>query len=252
MKDFQATVKSNELIAENVYMITLTLPEAPEKIRGGQFANLSVGGERLLRRPLGICKADGKDISLCYQIKGGGTKKLSGVKAGESLDVLLPLGNGFDVSDYNTVAVIGGGVGIFPLLPVVSGNYKSQAFHSYIGFRNKDCACLVSDFEKGKSVTVVTDDGSLGEKGNAVDAFLADYGNKNFDAIIACGPPVMLRVLKQKLAENKIDIPCYVSLEERMGCGIGACLVCVCRKTLGGNARVCKDGPVFDINEVEL
>ena len=96
MKDYRATVKSNTVIAENVYMITLTLPEAA-RFRGGQFADISVGGEYLLRRPLGICIADGRDISLCYQVKGGGTKKLTEVKPGDKLDVLLPLGNGFDV-----------------------------------------------------------------------------------------------------------------------------------------------------------
>lgn len=251
MKDYLATVKDNVKIADNVYMITLALPEAAE-IRGGQFANLAIGGERLLRRPLGICIADGKDISLCYQVKGGGTKKLTQVKAGETLNVLLALGNGFDISAYKTVAVVGGGVGIFPLLAVIRENYRDKNFHSYIGFRNKACACLLGEFEKSKTLTVATDDGSLGLKGNAVDAFLADYKNKNQDAIIACGPPVMLKVLKQKLAENNIKIPCFVSLEERMGCGIGACLVCVCKTASGGNARVCKDGPVFDIGKIEL
>lgn len=121
-----------------------------------------------------------------------------------------------------------------------------------MGFRSKSCACLLNEFEKSKTLTVTTDDGSAGVKGNAVEAFLADFGNKKPDAIIACGPPVMLSVLKKKLAENNISIPCYVSLEERMGCGIGACLVCVCKTSNGGNARVCKDGPVFDINKIEL
>lgn len=251
MKDYRATVKSNTVIAENVYMITLTLPEAAQ-IRGGQFADISVGGEYLLRRPLGICIAEGRDISLCYQVKGGGTKKLTEVKPGDKLDVLLPLGNGFDVSAYKSVAVIGGGVGIFPLLSVIRENYKQKDFYSYIGFRSKSCACLLNEFEKSKTLTVTTDDGSAGVKGNAVEAFLADFGNTKHDAIIACGPPVMLSVLKKKLAENNINIPCYVSLEERMGCGIGACLVCVCKKTDGENARVCKDGPVFNIEEVEL
>ena len=108
------------------------------------------------------------------------------------------------------------------------------------------------ELEKSKKLTVVTDDGSYGKKGNAVDAYLDDAENIKADLIIACGPPVMLKVLKQKLTARGINTPCLVSLEERMGCGVGACLVCVCKKHDGENARVCKDGPVFDINEVEL
>lgn len=252
MKDYSVTVKGNELIAENIYKITLILPDSAEKIKGGQFANIAVGGDHLLRRPLGICTVDGKEITLCYQVKGRGTQKLAGVKAGESLNILLPLGNGFNVEEYKNIAVIGGGVGIFPLISVIRENYKSKNFYSYVGFRNKNCVCLLSEFEKGKSVKVTTDDGSYGDKGNAVEAFFADCENIKADAIIACGPPVMLKVLKQKLAENGVDLPCFVSLEERMGCGVGACLVCVCKKSDGKNARVCKDGPVFNINEVEL
>ena len=97
MKDYRATVKCNTVIAENVYMITLTLPEAAQ-FRGGQFADISVGGEYLLRRPLGICIAEGRDISLCYQVKGVGSKKLTGVKPGDKIDVLRPLANGIEVS----------------------------------------------------------------------------------------------------------------------------------------------------------
>lgn len=252
MKDYLASVKSNEPIAENIYKIALLLPDGAEKIKGGQFANVAIGGEHLLRRPLGICTVDGKEITLCYQLKGKGTHKLSRVKAGESVSVLLPLGNGFNLEEYKNIAVIGGGVGIFPLISVIRENCKSKNFYSYVGFRNKNCVCLLSEFNKGKAVKVTTDDGSYGEKGNAVQAFIKDFPNIRADAVIACGPPVMLKVLKEKLKENGITIPCFVSLEERMGCGVGACLVCVCKKTDGKNARVCKDGPVFNINDVVL
>ena len=110
----------------------------------------------------------------------------------------------------------------------------------------------MDELEKSEKLTVVTDDGSFGGNGNAVESYLKDADKLEADCIIACGPPVMLKVLKQKLIERGNKIPCYVSLEERMGCGIGACLVCVCKKADGSNARVCKDGPVFDINEVNL
>lgn len=251
MKDLLSTVKENIEIAENIYKITLTLPEKVE-LRGGQFVNLATGDNSLLlRRPLGVCIYEGNDLSLCYQVKGRGTKKLTAAKSGDELKVLLPLGNYFDLSVYKNVAVIGGGVGVFPLIATVRDN-PDKNFYSYIGFRNKNAVCLLNEFECSKRLTVTTDDGSYGAKGNAVSAFLDSEEGKKCDVIIACGPPVMLRILKQKLIGNNIKTPCFVSLEERMGCGIGACLVCVCKTSDGKNARVCKDGPVFDINKVEL
>jgi len=123
-------------------------------------------------------------------------------------------------------------------------------FYTYLGFRNKQAVCLLNELPKCKELTVVTDDGSCGDKDNAVNAYIKAL--HEVDLIIACGPPVMLKALKCALAEREIKTPCLVSLEERMGCGIGACLVCTCKKSDGGNARVCKDGPVFDINEVDL
>lgn len=253
MKELLSTVKENREIAKGIWAITLTLPEPVGEIHGGQFANISVGDRSFpLKRPLGICAVDGDDITLCYQLKGEGTIRLSQAKAEEKLSVLLPLGNGFDLGDAKNIAVVGGGVGIFPLAAVVDEYIGKKNFFSYIGFRGREYACLTERFERGGKLTVATDDGSVGFKGNAVEAFLSDYKNVAADLIISCGPPVMLRALKGALAERGIHTKCLVSLEERMGCGIGACLVCVCKKSDGHNARVCKDGPVFDIREVEL
>lgn len=251
MKDLTATIKENKLIAENIYELTLTLPEKLE-IKGGQYVNISTGdNSQLLRRPFGVMKAEGKDITLCYQIKGAGTQNLANLKASQTLNILLPLGNGFNLQGYKKVAVIAGGVGIFPLIATIRANPKTE-FYTYAGFRNKAAVCLLNELKKSKTLTVTTDDGSYGAKGNAVSAYLADADKSDHDCIIACGPPIMLKILKQRLEERGNKIPCFVSLEERMGCGIGACLVCVCKKSGGGNARVCKDGPVFDINAVEL
>lgn len=252
MKDSLATVKENYKIAENVYMITLTLPESAESFHGGQFVNIETGDKSLpLRRPLGVCKTDGNDLTLCYQVKGRGTKKLTEAKAGDKLKVLYPLGNYFDLSGYKKVAVVGGGVGIFPLIAAIREN-SDKEIYSYIGFRNRNAVCLLGEFENCKKLVVTTDDGSYGISGNAVQAFMSDVGEIAPDVIISCGPPVMLKALKNSLNREKTNVPCFVSLEERMGCGIGACLVCVCKTSDGGNARVCKDGPVFDINKVEL
>lgn len=252
-KDVISTVKEVKEIAANTFSLTVTLPGDAGEIKGGQFLNISTGdGSRLLRRPFGIVKAEGRDITVCFQVKGEGTVALSKAAKGDKLSVLLPLGNGFEIpQNAKNVVVLGGGVGIFPLVPVVNGNNKVD-FYTYLGFRNKDCACLLKEFKASKKLTVVTDDGSMGAKDNAVNAYVKDMANVKADLIVACGPPVMLKSLKNALKENAVETPCLVSLEERMGCGIGACLVCVCKKSDGGNARVCKDGPVFDINEVEL
>lgn len=252
MKELTATVKENKIIAENIYSLTLTFPEELE-IRGGQFINISTGNPaHLLKRPFGVVKREGRDVTVCYQVKGEGTRCLSETEAGAKLEVLAPLGNGFILPETaKNIVVIGGGVGVFPLISVIR-QYRDKNFYSYIGFRNFGAVCLLDELENSNKLTVVTDDGSYGEKGNAVSAYLADAKNVRADLIIACGPPVMLKVLKNRLKEEGITTPCLVSLEERMGCGIGACLVCVCKKSDGANARVCKDGPVFDIDSVEL
>lgn len=253
MKEVLAKIKENRQIAENIFSLTLVLAESAGEIGCGQFLNVSTGdGGRLLKRPLGIVRAEGEEVTVCYQVKGGGTLALSRAREGDVLSVLLPLGNGFRLPESaKNIVVIGGGVGVFPLVSVIR-RHPERKFYSYIGFRNRAAVCLLNELEQSERLTVVTDDGSFGGKDNAVSAYFKDAGKVQADLIIACGPPVMLRVLKARLREEKIKTPCLVSLEERMGCGVGACLVCVCRKTDGSNARVCKDGPVFDIEEVEL
>ncbi|MCD8200821.1 MAG: dihydroorotate dehydrogenase electron transfer subunit [Clostridia bacterium] len=252
MKEYPAVVKQNIEIAKGIFAMTLTLPEDVE-IKGGQFANISTGSDRLLlKRPLGIVKHDGADVTLCYRVVGAGTKLLSEKVSGDALAVLLPLGNGFRIRpEEKDVVVIGGGVGIFPLVPVMAQN-PDKRFHSFVGFRDRESLCLLDEFEKGTDLTVVTDDGSYGEKGNAVDAYFKKAADVKADLIIACGPQVMFRALKKKLDESGRGVRCLVSLEERMGCGIGACLVCACDMADGSVARVCRDGPVFDINDVVL
>lgn len=251
MREYQATILENKPAAENIYSLTLALPEAV-KIRAGQFADLSVGGAHLLKRPLAVCKADGEKVTVCYQIRGEGTKLLSERKAGETLDALLPLGNGFYLKENEKkIALVGGGVGIFPMISVIGEYAAEKEISAYIGFRNKGAVCGLEELKRAKKLTAVTDDGSFGEKMNAVQAFAADLeAGERPDVVLSCGPLPMLRALKTVLEGR--DIPCYVSLEERMGCGIGACLVCVCEKTNGEHARVCKDGPVFVIGEVVL
>ncbi len=251
MKDYLAKIVKNEKIAENIHAVTFLLEE-DVAVRCGQFGNIAVGGSHLLRRPIAICKVEGREVTFCYQVKGDGTKKLRALPVGTLLNVLMPLGNGFYVEEEEKkIALVGGGVGVFPLISVLREYHGKKLISAYIGYRNQAAVCGVEEFKKATRFVAVTDDGSYGEQMNAVQAFAADLqkGNRP-DVVLACGPIPMLRALKELV--EKENLPCYVSLEERMGCGIGACLVCVCNKTNGKHARVCKDGPVFDAKDVIL
>lgn len=250
MKDYRAEILSDEQIAQGVYELVLRLPEEV-KVRAGQFASVGVRGH-LLRRPFAICKAEGERISLCFQVRGEGTRNLASMGAGESLQVLMPLGNGFFVErDEKRVALVGGGVGIFPMIAALREYAPTKEVFAYIGFRNKEAVCGLEEFERAARLKAVTDDGSYGEKKNAVQAFEEDLrAGIRPDVVLSCGPLPMLQALKEVLEREKL--PGFASLEERMGCGIGACLVCVCDLTNGQHARVCKDGPVFPIGDVVL
>jgi len=250
MREVNATVLENKKIAENVYSLTFSTEEEIP-VRPGQFAMLGTG-VRPLRRPIAVCKAEGERITVCYQVKGAGTRFLAeNYKIGERLPVLLPLGNGFYVGEEEKkVAIVGGGVGVFPLISAIRAYAGKKQIFSYMGFKSKNMICLEYELKRSDRIQIATDDGSEGFRGTAVQAFMREIDEVAPDVILSCGPLPMLRALKSAMAGR--NIPTYVSLEERMGCGIGACLVCICEKTDGAHARVCKDGPVFEINEVKL
>ena len=257
MNEVTVRILENKPVAAGIYKMTFALPEKVVGISCGKFVNISVGdGAHLLRRPIAVCEHTEDTVTICYQLKGEGTRLMSGKKAGDTLSCVLPLGNGFSLpGEDERIALVGGGVGVFPMYSVLK-EYEGtgKKFFSYIGFRSKAAVCYAEGFAAlSEKAEIVTDDGSFGKKSNAVEAFLGDFENAKPDVVLSCGPTPMLRALKAGLAERGINIPCYVSLEERMGCGIGACLVCVCKKSgKAENARVCKDGPVFEIGEVEL
>ncbi len=244
MREVTATVLENVRIAEDIYSLTFMTEEEIE-VRAGQFCMIGILGMPL-RRPIAVCKAEGERITVCYRLKGAGTRSLAAnYKQGEKLSVLLPLGNGFFVRDEEKrIAIVGGGVGIFPLISVIRAYQKDKFIASYMGFRNKDALCMQYEMSRSNLLKIASDDGSVGFRGTAVQAFMEDYEKIKPDVVLSCGPVPMLRALKKAMAGK--GIPVYVSLEERMGCGIGACLVCVCDLTNGQHARVCKDGPVFD------
>lgn len=256
MKETKVIIERNREVAEGIFETTLLLDEPAEDLWAGKFLNVSVGdNSHVLKRPFGISDFDaqGKLVKFCYQVKGEGTKSLSQLKSGTELKATLPLGNGFLLSKkWKKVAIVAGGMGVCPF-GAMGKSYDNVEFTAYLGFRNKRAECLTKRIANFADVKIIYDDKPQKYAKNAVELFLNDYKNQNFDAILTCGPKPMLSALKKALLENNIDIPCFVSLEERMGCGVGACLVCVCKQAKAdGNVRVCKDGPVFPIGDVEL
>lgn len=251
MKDYNLIIKSNKEIASKVFRMKLHAKESLPQFKGGQFLHLEVPN-RILRRPLGILEMDQNSLDIVYAVVGEGTFELSQLGEGTQLKAMLPLGNGFDLSqNYKKVALLGGGLGSVPLLPVTK-TYQDIEFYSYMGFRSKDNVILYDEFKQSCKKTVyATEDGSFGEKGYALDVLLKDMKNIDFDAVLVCGPKPMMKAIKNA----RLNVPVYVSLEERMGCGVGACLVCTCKIQKGNdvqNLRVCADGPVFLLDEVVL
>lgn len=255
MQELNLKILENKPIASNIYKMRLALPYKIEGLKAGKFINISVNrADCILKRPLGIASYTDKFIDVCYQIKGIGTSSLKTLKENDIVAVTLPLGNGFEIGkEHKKIALIGGGVGVFPLY-CVSDEYKDREIYSFIGTRCDDQLCLLQEFNNNsKNVLIATQDGSYGKCGNAVELFLEHYKSIMPDIILCCGPTPMLKAIKSAFITENIKIKTLVSLEERMACGIGACLVCACRKTdKDNNVRVCKDGPVFDIWEVEL
>lgn len=242
-----AKLIKKEEIAENIFDFVLECPQLAKKSAAGQFAHIAVPG-KTLRRPISICDADDRNIRIVFQIKGEGTEILSKSRVGDFIDILAPLGHGFDIPKGKRIAFVGGGIGVPPML--FSARQADDAV-AVLGFRNKNAVILTEDFKKVCSeVLVATDDGSFGIHGFTSD-ILKNIIN-DIDMVCACGPTPMLKVTAGICREN--NKPCQVSLEERMGCGIGACLVCAC-KTLDkdGNiehSHVCKKGPVYNAEEV--
>lgn len=234
--------------AEGVYDVTVEAGGLAAAVRPGQFAQIFVPG-KTLRRPISVCEADVRAHTLrfVFQVRGEGTDILSRVEPGGTLNLLAPLGRGFDLGDTARRALfVGGGVGVPPLLAAAKPFGANAVLIA--GFRSRGNVILTEDFERiGCRVLLATDDGSLGHRG-PVTALARGLA---FDAVFACGPKPMLKAVCA-LAEAA-GKPCQVSLEERMACGIGACLGCAV-KLRGENGefygRVCSDGPVFDARSV--
>ena len=244
-------IVEKKALGAGVYSITVSAPECASAAVPGQFANIAAPGFTL-RRPISICgidKAKGT-LRFVFEVRGKGTAAISNVREGECLDILAPLGNGFALPEKGKVVVVGGGIGVPPLLAVSA--VKGNDCIAVLGFRDYSKIILTDEFKaNGSDVIICTDDGSVGVHG-LVTVPLAEKLSDDV-AVLACGPEPMLKAVAALCKER--GVPCQISLEQRMGCGVGACVVCSCMTVRGGEefyARVCKDGPVFDSREVRL
>lgn len=222
-------------------------------LRAGQFLHIKCGGENLLRRPISVALASEDEpfdtAALIFEARGEGTQWLSRRKRGDMVDVLGPLGNGFAVTERDRCLLVGGGIGTPPLLGYAAGQPRRHT--AVLGFRSAERVILAGRFQEYcEEVRLCTDDGSLGYHG-FVDSQVREILEKDrtFTSVLACGPTPMLKSVAKAAAE--FGVPCQVSMEERMGCGVGACLVCAVRMADGSMKHVCKDGPVFPAEEVD-
>ncbi len=248
-------ILSQEEIGTDIYSMWLETPSIAESARPGQFVSLYCrDSSRLLPRPISLCEIDReqKRLRLVYRVAGKGTEEFSRMKAGEEISVLGPLGNGFPLerAEGKKVILLGGGIGIPPMLETA----KQLAGEKSIVLGYRDQRFLEKEFAAQGALCIATEDGSFGTRGNVLDAVREQ--RIQGDLIFACGPAPMLRAVKAWAEETGRE--CWISMEERMACGIGACLACVCQSkekdehSQVHNKRVCKDGPVFLASEVEL
>lgn len=250
-----ARIIEQQELAPGIYSLWLETEKLAGEARPGQFVSVYCREEsRLLPRPISICEIDKekKALRLVYRAAGAGTTEFSGYGPGETLRLVGPLGNGFPLDKgYKKVFLIGGGIGVPPMVELSKQLPGEKLVIS--GYRD-DHLFLTEELGRHAALYVATEDGSVGTKGNVLDAIRENA--LAADAIFACGPAPMLRALKAYAAEQGMD--CYLSMEERMACGIGACLACVCKSkdidahTNVKNKRICKDGPVFAADEIEI
>lgn len=246
----RAVIVSQKCIGTDIYDMVLSFPRGAKEAKPGQFiAMYCEDGTKLLPRPISICGIDAENgtLRVVYRIAGEGTRLFSEMKEGDSLEVLGPLGNGFTMKEERAI-IVGGGIGIPPMLELA----KQLSCEKTVVLGYRDELFLKEEFDACADVVVATEDGSCGTKGTVIDAI--NEANVDGAVIYACGPMPMLKALAEYAEAH--DMEAQISLEERMACGIGACLGCICKTkkkdhhTNVNNQRICKDGPVFDAKEV--
>ena len=257
-----AELVKKEQLKPDIFKFSVKAESIVKNAKPGNFIEIRVSDqtEPFLRRPISIYNLDKENgiLEFIFQVKGKGTKILSYKSIGEKIDIIGPLGKGiFKYENYNNLAIIGGGIGIFPLYELSKeAKLDGKNVNTYLGFRNKEFVTLEEEFKNvSTSLCLATDDGSYGKNGFAINFLKEDIEKEKIDSIFACGPMPMLRAVKALAIEK--NIPCQVSLEEKMGCGIGVCLGCAVKTAESSSdspeyKHVCKAGPVFEVGEVEF
>ncbi len=251
-------IQNKKMLADaEIFDMRVLAPDIAGAASPGQIVHVRCGDAQTLRRPISICEIDGDTVRLCYEVRGKGTAFMSSLRPGMSVDLLGPKGNGFRIPQGGRILLLGGGIGIYPLLSAGKAAQRSGGqVKALLGFRTASLIHLTDDFQSnGISVEVSTDDGSFGRAGRVTELLQDELANKKWDTVLVCGPRPMMAVAAA-LAET-FQVHCQVSMEERMGCGVGACLSCVCKTLFYENdetteryKRVCVDGPVFDAKEI--
>lgn len=252
-KMITVSVNSQKKLAEGIYSMWLSVGTMADEAKPGQFISVySNDSSRLLPRPISICEVDKefRALRIVYRVVGEGTKEFSKLRAGQKVRIMGPLGNGFFLKDKRAI-LVAGGIGIPPMLELAKMLDCEKTI--VLGYRDAQ-TFLSEELSAYGDVVIATEDGSVGTKGNVLDAI--DENHVDGEVIYSCGPTPMLKALSAYAKEKGIE--CQISLEEKMACGIGACLACVCKSkekdehTNVHNKRICKDGPVFYAEEVEL
>jgi dihydroorotate dehydrogenase electron transfer subunit len=248
-------VIENKALTNDIYKMIIHGKNVKLMNKPGQFVAIKIDDESLiLRRPISISEIDKKNnyFTIIYRVVGKGTELLINKKPGDNINIFGPLGNGFNIDNINkdkTVLIVGGGIGIPPLYELAKGlKKKNIKVITVLGFNSHQDIFYEKEFKELNETYISTIDGSYGYKGNVID--LIDSKNINFDYIYACGPKGMLKAIDDKYRNIKKG---YLSLEEKMACGVGACTGCICK--ISGKdeyKRVCKDGPIFALGEMEL
>ncbi len=255
-----ATIISQECLCPGVYSMWITASFAKDALPG-QFISVYSGSDaRLLPRPISICEADEEKLRIVYRVAGAGTEEFSHMSEGERIDILGPNGNGFfaalreEIGPSAKALLVGGGIGIPPMLELAKQLKDRCSVSIVAGYRSSRDMFLTDELGQAGSLYIATDDASFGTGGTVIDAIKEN--RIEYDVIFACGPKPMLKGIKT--LANDTGVCAYVSMEERMACGVGACLGCVCGSTgvddhsKVNNKRVCVDGPVFAASEVVL
>ena len=243
-------VISQEVLVGDIYSMWIETNIADEALPGQFISVYTKSQARLLPRPISICETGKKALRIVYRTAGEGTKEFSTYREGDSIDILGPLGNGFPLKESPAI-LIGGGIGIPPMLELAKQLKCEKTI--VLGYRDAD-TFLDKELKRYGRIVIATDDGSTGIRGNVIDAIREKEVKGS--VIYACGPTPMLRGVKAYAKENGLEA--YISMEEKMACGVGACLGCVCKSTQVddhskvNNKRVCKDGPVFNAQDVDL